>query len=93
MAISRFPQLAHWGAFTAVVEDGTLLRCEPFKHDPHPSPMLASIAPMLYSDQRIRKPAVRRSWLTARENSDRGLRGRDDFVEVGWDRALDLIAQ
>ncbi|CAJ0999562.1 Dimethyl sulfoxide/trimethylamine N-oxide reductase [Sodalis praecaptivus] len=93
MAISRFPQLEHWGAFTAVVEDGTLLRCEPFKHDPHPSPMLASIAPMLYSDQRIRKPAVRRSWLTARENSDRGLRGRDDFFEVDWDRALDLIAQ
>lgn len=48
---------------------------------------------MLYSDQRIRKPAVRRSWLAARENSDRGLLGRDDFVEVGWDRALDLLVQ
>lgn len=36
---------------------------------------------------------MRRSWLEARENSDRSLRGRDDFVEIGWDRALDLIAQ
>ena len=25
-SIRRFPQLAHWGAFTAVVEDGVLVR-------------------------------------------------------------------
>src|SRR6478672_12459576 len=28
--IQRFRQLAHWGAFTAVVEDGILIGCEPF---------------------------------------------------------------
>lgn len=88
----RFPQLAHWGAYTAVVEDGRLVRCEPFAADPDPSPMLDSIAPMVYSDKRIRKPAIRRSWLNARESSERALRGRDSFVEVGWDEALDLVA-
>lgn len=88
----RFPQLAHWGAFTAVVEDGVLVRCEPFAHDPNPSPLLDSIAPMVYSERRIRRPAIRRSWLAAREKSDRSLRGREDFVEVGWDEALDLVA-
>ncbi|HEJ7080008.1 molybdopterin guanine dinucleotide-containing S/N-oxide reductase [Serratia sp. CY29653] len=93
MSIKRYPQLAHWGAYTAVVEDGRLIRCEPFADDPDPSPLLDSIVPMVYSDKRIRKPAVRRSWLQKREGSDRTLRGREDFVEVDWELALDLVAQ
>ncbi|MCW2481526.1 molybdopterin-dependent oxidoreductase [Candidatus Symbiopectobacterium sp. NZEC135] len=93
MAIQRYPHLAHWGAFTAVVEDGKLIRCEPFASDSAPSAMLDSIVPLVYSDKRIRRPAVRRSWLQKRENSDGALRGKEDFVEVDWDVALDLVAQ
>ncbi|EIC84273.1 molybdopterin-dependent oxidoreductase [Serratia sp. M24T3] len=93
MSIKRYPQLAHWGAYTAVVEDGRLVRCEPYSADADPSPMLASIPELVYSDKRIRKPAVRRSWLQKRENSDRTLRGKEDFVEVDWDLALDLVAE
>lgn len=93
MSIKRYPQLAHWGAYTAVVENGRLIRCEPYKADADPSPLLDSIAPLVYSDKRIRKPAVRRSWLKNRENSDRTLRGREDFVEVDWDLALELVAE
>ena len=63
MAIKRYPHLAHWGAFTAVVEDGKLIRCEPIAYDPAPSAMLDSIVPLVYSDRRIRRPSVRRSWL------------------------------
>lgn len=55
MSIKRYPQLAHWGAYTAVVEDGRLIRCEPYKADADPSPLLDSIAPLVYSDKRIRK--------------------------------------
>ncbi|STQ43159.1 Dimethyl sulfoxide/trimethylamine N-oxide reductase precursor [Ewingella americana] len=76
MTIRRFPQLAHWGAYTAVVEDGRLIRCEPHAADSDPSPMLDSIIPLVYSDKRIRKPAVRRSWLQKREHSNRALRAR-----------------
>ncbi|MFP1742268.1 molybdopterin-dependent oxidoreductase [Lonsdalea quercina] len=93
MTITRYPHLAHWGAFTAVVEDGRLIGCEPFAADPDPSPMLDSIVPLVYSPQRIRKPAVRRSWLAKRENSDTSLRGKEPFVEVDWDVALDLVAE
>jgi biotin/methionine sulfoxide reductase len=93
MTIRRFPQLAHWGAYTAVVEDGRLIRCEPHAADSDPSPMLDSIIPLVYSDKRIRKPAVRRSWLQKREHSNRALRGKEDFVEVDWDVALDLVAE
>ncbi len=93
MTIKRYPQLAHWGAYTAVVEDGRLIRCEPYSADADPSPLLDSIVPLVYSDKRIRKPAVRRSWLQKRENSDRTLRGKEDFVEVDWELALDLVAE
>ena len=92
MAIRRYPHLAHWGAFTAIVEDGKLIRCEPFADDPTPSPMLDSIVPLVYSEQRIQRPMVRRSWLAQREKSDGTLRGKEDFVEVTWDQALDLVA-
>ncbi|PLR49819.1 molybdopterin guanine dinucleotide-containing S/N-oxide reductase [Chimaeribacter arupi] len=93
MPIQRFPHLAHWGAYTAVVDDGVLTGCEPFAADRDPSPMLAAIAPAIYADSRIRKPAVRRSWLQRREHSDRSLRGREEFVEVEWDEALALVAE
>ena len=75
----RCSQLAHWGAYTAVVENGRLIRCEPFAHDPAPSPMLGAIPAMTYSPLRIRQPAVRRAWLAQR---DRTQRGRDDYVDV-----------
>src|SRR5690606_37954930 len=88
----RYPQLAHWGAFTAVVRDGRLLRCEPFGQDPAPSRMIASIEPMVYSPRRIARPAVRKTWLASRGQAGGALRGRDEFVELEWDEALDLVA-
>ena len=87
----RFPSLSHWGAFTAVVEDGRVVRCEPFALDPQPSPMLASIPEMVHSPLRIARPAVRAGWLKRREKSDTTLRGREPFVEVSWDTALELV--
>lgn len=92
MADQRFSSLAHWGAFTAIVRNGRLVECEPFEHDPHPSPMLRSIPEMVYSPLRISRPAVREGWLKQREWSDRTQRGAERFIEVSWDHALDLAA-
>ena len=36
MTVARFPTLAHWGAYTALVEDGRVVGCEPFARDPAP---------------------------------------------------------
>ncbi|ARJ44265.1 biotin transporter BioY [Pantoea alhagi] len=93
MTIKKVPHLAHWGAFTAVTENGRLIGCEPFFADSNPSPMLQTIPQLVYSDKRIQQPMVRRSWLKARENSDRTLRGREDFIAVDWETALDLVAE
>ena len=90
MTIQRFQQLAHWGAYTAVVEDGRLITCESFARNPAPSPMLGAIPAMVYSPLRIERPAVRKSWLLRRERSGRG---SDAFVQVSWDQALTLVAE
>lgn len=87
MTLKRVPSLAHWGAFTALVEDGRVVGCEPFTGDPAPSPMLAAIPEMVHSPLRIARPAIREGW---REGKPRT--GQDRFREVSWDEALDLVA-
>jgi biotin/methionine sulfoxide reductase len=87
MTVKRFPSLAHWGAFTALVEDGRVVGCEPFVHDPAPSPMLEAIPAMVHSPLRVARPSVREGW---REGKPRT--GADRFHEISWDEALDLVA-
>jgi biotin/methionine sulfoxide reductase len=88
MTVKRFPSLSHWGAFNAVVEDGRLVGCEPFVHDPAPSPMLAAIPSMVHSPLRIARPALREGWREGRPRT-----GSDRFREISWDEALALVAQ
>ena len=87
MTIARFPSLAHWGAFTALVENGRLIGCEPFARDPAPSDMLKAMPAMVHSPLRIARPAIREGW---REGKPRT--GADGFREVSWDEALDAVA-
>ena len=86
------PHHSHWGAFSAVVEDGRVVGAVPFELRSRP----------LAADRRrsrtrcIRRPASPRRWC-ARGGSRRGRRaapgrGREPFVPVGWERALDLVA-
>src|SRR5215510_6556870 len=87
MTVARFPHLAHWGAFTALVEDGRVVGCEPFARDPAPSNMLDAIPEMVHSPLRIARPAIREGW---REGKDRT--GADRFHEVSWEEALATVA-
>ena len=87
MTVARFPSLAHWGAFTALVENGRLVGCEPFARDPAPSSMLDAMPEMVHSPLRIARPAIREGW---REGKPRT--GADSYREVSWDEALDTVA-
>jgi biotin/methionine sulfoxide reductase len=81
---------SHWGAFRVRAEpDGIVVT--PHPDDPAPSPLLGNIPGGLRHATRVARPAVRRGWLEHGPGpSDR--RGRDPFVEVSWDEALDLVA-
>ena len=87
MTAARFPSLAHWGAFTALVENGRVIGCEPFARDPAPSNMLEAIPAMLHSPLRIARPAIREDWRAGKPRT-----GSDRFREVSWDEALSLVA-
>ncbi|WKN24092.1 molybdopterin guanine dinucleotide-containing S/N-oxide reductase [Azotobacter vinelandii] len=81
----------HWGAYRPLVENGRLVEMRPVPWDRDPSPIGASLPGAIDSPSRIRRPAVRRGFLERPGGSGEG-RGREPFVEVDWDTALDLVA-
>lgn len=93
------PNHSHWGAFLAEVENGRVVGVRPFARDPDPSPLIEAIPAAVHSPTRIARPMVRAGWLA--QGGDRAPgqgagsgegRGREPFVPVSWERALDLVA-
>ena len=82
---------SHWGAFLAEVEDGRVVGAKPFARDPEPSPLIEAFPEAVYSKTRVMRPMVREGYL-ARGPESRAGRGRERFVPVSWERALDLAA-
>lgn len=90
------PTTSHWGAYLVhrdVSAEGGIAVL-PHPADPAPSPLLGNVAGALRHRTRVRRPAARRGWL---DRVSQGLdprpatRGREPFVELGWDEALDLL--
>lgn len=89
---SRFITAGRWGIAQGVLENGRLTGFSPYSGDFWPSPNLDRWAKLPYSEKRIRTPMVRAGFLKHGPAS-RLDRGSDDFVEVGWDEALELAAR
>ena len=88
----------HWGPGISVVENGVLKSVDAHPDDPDPSPINDNIASSLYGKARITRPAVRKSYLengpaTSEDDSNKQSykRGEEPFIEVSWDKALELI--
>jgi biotin/methionine sulfoxide reductase len=86
------PSTSHWGAFLAEVDQDGQLRIHPHPADPAPSPLLANLTATLGHRSRVAAPAVCEGWLDHGPGPD-AKRGHDEFVEVSWDKALDLVAE
>ncbi|MEM1312961.1 MAG: molybdopterin-dependent oxidoreductase [Pseudomonadota bacterium] len=84
---------SHWGAFTIEAQDGRLVSAEPFALDPDPSDICRAVPAAVHHSSRVERPAIRRGWLDGGPDRARHLRGRDEFVDVPWDEALDLAAE
>ena len=82
---------SHWGAFRAEVKDGRVVGVTPFERDPDPSLLIEAIPAAVHSAMRIAQPMAREGWL-AHGPGHRAGRGREAFVPVSWQRALDLGA-
>jgi biotin/methionine sulfoxide reductase len=84
------PHSAHWGVFEAAWREGELV-VRPHAGDPDPNRILQNFPRALRHEARIARPMIRRGWLEQGPGAD-PRRGRDEYVPVSWDRALDLVA-
>jgi biotin/methionine sulfoxide reductase len=91
MTSQLFRNHSHWGAFLAEVDEGRVVGVRPFEQDPDPSHLIEAIPAAVHSPTRISQPMVREGWLSRGPGRGEG-RGREPFVPVSWDRALDLVA-
>jgi biotin/methionine sulfoxide reductase len=91
MTVKLVRNHSHWGAFLAEVQDGRVVGVRPFEYDPDPSPLIEAVPAAVHSSTRIAQPMVREGWLARGQDHGEG-RGRERFVQVSWERALDLVA-
>ena len=85
----RVRTATQWGVYEVEVEDGAITAVHGIAEDPEPAGIGQVLVDGVQHKARIQRPAIRRGWLDSR---DRKLRGRDEFVDVPWDEALELAA-
>ena len=85
------PHMSHWGAFRVTVDNDEIVEVVGHPDDPAPSPLLRNYLDGIRNPSRVARPAVRRGWLDHGPGPSEG-RGREPFVQVEWDEALDLVA-
>ncbi|WP_020041179.1 molybdopterin-dependent oxidoreductase [Salipiger mucosus] len=81
---------SHFGTYEVRHTEAGEVSLAPFAPDPQPSDLGLGFTEMLEHPLRVARPAIRSGWL---ERRDRDGRGTDDYVEVDWDTALDLLAE
>jgi biotin/methionine sulfoxide reductase len=94
MTRQRTLTAAHWGVYEVEYDEtGKATRLHPFAKDPDPSPIGLHMLSDEVTRLRVRRPAVRKSWLEHGPGSHPEQRGQEPFVELPWDEALDLVAR
>jgi biotin/methionine sulfoxide reductase len=84
---------AHWGVYEVEASaEGGPPRILPFSGDADPSPIGRDQLDPSVAALRVRRPAVRRSWLEQGPGANSDRRGAEDFIEVDWPEALDRLA-
>ena len=81
---------AHWGTYEVSQALGRDFKLLPFKHDRNPSEIGRGIESALESSSRIRMPSIRKGWLECKSKKKGVRTGRDEFVEVSWEKAFEL---
>ena len=81
----------HWGNYHITVVDGRITHVKPACTDNNPSPIGESLKDAMNPDCRIERPVVRESYLRG-DRDHRARRGKEAFVAVSWEKALDMAA-
>ncbi|WP_158891609.1 molybdopterin-dependent oxidoreductase [Amycolatopsis anabasis] len=85
---------SHWGVYRVETDVGTgeVVSTTGVPFDPDPSPIQASLPAVVRDRLRIDQPYVREGYLRGR-GARRADRGREGFVPVSWDKALELVCE
>lgn len=87
----KIPNASHFGAFYAHVRDGKIVDISSqLDSDANPLVLVKALADRNSTNSRVKYPCVRKSYLEGKEKGE--LRGKEEFVRVSWDKALDLVA-
>ncbi|WP_312056421.1 molybdopterin-dependent oxidoreductase [Pantoea brenneri] len=81
----------HWGTYHVTTEQGRLTAVRPVAWDRNPSLIGQSLPEAVQGNSRVKYPAVRLGYLQGKPAS-RQSRGKEPFVEVSWDHALQLVS-
>ncbi|WP_059414390.1 molybdopterin-dependent oxidoreductase [Cupriavidus basilensis] len=82
---------SHWGIYEIQRDAQGVPSLAPWARDTDPSPIGLHALAANNAPQRILRPAIRAGWLD-RQGASREGRGKEPFVEVPWDEALDLLS-
>lgn len=83
---------SHFGPFYAHVREGKIVDITPqLDSDANPTVMVKGLVDRVMTDSRVKYPCVRKSYLEGKDRGD--LRGKEEFVRVTWDVALDLATK
>jgi biotin/methionine sulfoxide reductase len=85
--------VGHWGTHEIVRDENGSPALRHWRGDADPSPVgLDQLSPVTDA-MRVKRPAFRRGWLEHGPGGRTQARGSDEFVELEWDEALDIVAR
>ena len=83
---------AHWGTYKVRRDERNGFKLFPFAQDKDPSDIGKGIESAIEGNSRIQKPAIRKGWLEPKKNQTDIKRGDDQFVEVSWKDAFEIVS-
>lgn len=85
---------AHWGMLKLTIKDGKIVKSEPYqKTSGIENSLQYHTDDLVYAEDRIKYPMVRKSYLKNPDSPKPELRGNDEWVRVSYDEAISLISK
>ena len=82
-----------FGTFWVNLNSSQIVSVSEFEGDKFPNTMNYSLPDNIQNENRVLYPMVRKRYLKAKGAAKSELRGKEEFVRVSWDVALDLAAK
>ena len=90
--IKTTPTATHWGNYLVKTEHGKIVGLDAYTDDLNPSPIRHSLESVHHAC-RVAGPMVRSGFLDNPRSHDRTQRGREPFVRVSWESAIELASE